>query len=65
MLAFINLITDKPDWHRKVFDDETLAKWNTEVMQLDWKKAGVTHGDFSRKMFDYVSLSLFLATTSD
>ena len=55
MLAFINLITDKPDWHHKVFDNEILAKWNAEAMELDWKKAGVLHGDFSGDMFNYVS----------
>ena len=65
MLAFINLITDKPEWHRKIFDEEILAKWNAEVMELDWKKAGVMHGDFSERMFDYVSLSPLLKAQTE
>ena len=56
MLTFVNSITDKPDWNRKVFEEEILTKWKVEALEMDWKKAGVVHGDFSEKMFDYVSL---------
>ncbi|KAJ3514899.1 hypothetical protein NMY22_g14595 [Coprinellus aureogranulatus] len=32
MLQFMNLVTDKPDWQRKVFDDEIIAKWRAETV---------------------------------
>jgi hypothetical protein len=31
MMAFINTITDKPDWETKVFDDKIVAKWREEA----------------------------------
>jgi hypothetical protein len=31
MYWFINSITDKPDWERKVFDDVVVARWRAEV----------------------------------
>jgi hypothetical protein len=27
MISFINAITDKPDWHKKVFDNLITSKW--------------------------------------
>ncbi|SPO01965.1 uncharacterized protein DNG_04638 [Cephalotrichum gorgonifer] len=30
MLAFVDEITDKPEWERKVFDDEIVEKWRAE-----------------------------------
>ncbi|KAJ2923671.1 hypothetical protein H1R20_g13422, partial [Candolleomyces eurysporus] len=45
MLRFINLITDKQEWHKKVFDDSIVAKWRAEV-----KSSGE---DFTEKMFEY------------
>lgn len=48
MLEFINLITDKPDWGRKIFDEGIVQKWRLE---------SAAHGaDFSEKMFDFVSI---------
>lgn len=47
MLSFINLITDKPEWDRKVFDEEIVGKWRQEASAND--------ADFSGKMFDFVS----------
>ncbi|PPR02043.1 hypothetical protein CVT24_011203 [Panaeolus cyanescens] len=45
MLRFMNAITDKPDWHVKVCDDDIVKKWKAEVLA-----SGI---DFSRKMFKY------------
>lgn len=32
MIGFINVITDKPEWTRKVFDEEIVAKWRAEAL---------------------------------
>ncbi|RXW15496.1 hypothetical protein EST38_g10359 [Candolleomyces aberdarensis] len=45
ILKFINLITDKQEWHKKVFDDSIVANWRAEV-----KSSGE---DFTEKMFEY------------
>jgi hypothetical protein len=55
MLFFVNAITDKPEWYRKVHDKNVVAKWEHEAKGLDWSKVGLEHGDMSTKMFDYVS----------
>lgn len=34
MLGVMNAITDKPDWHKKVFDDEIVAKWKQEACAI-------------------------------
>ena len=31
-MDMINRITDKPDWQKKVFDEEIVAKWRTEFL---------------------------------
>lgn len=31
MMAFIGDVTDKPEWERKVFDEEIVAKWREEA----------------------------------
>jgi hypothetical protein len=33
MLRFMDTVTDKPDWHVKVFDDEIVQKWKKEVSE--------------------------------
>ncbi|KAF2280444.1 uncharacterized protein EI97DRAFT_439458 [Westerdykella ornata] len=53
MLAFMNEITDKPEWTRKVFNESIVKKWKSETMTMDWDKAGIPMGDFSGRMFDY------------
>ncbi len=58
MLFFMNDITDKPDWQRKVHDPNIVAKWRDEINQLDWDAKVIDHGDMSANMFDYVSASL-------
>ncbi|KAK7966271.1 uncharacterized protein PG986_000548 [Apiospora aurea] len=49
MLDFVNQITDKPDWHRKVSDEQIVQKWKEEAVQFD-----ETLDDFylSEKMFE-------------
>ncbi|KAK8067304.1 hypothetical protein PG997_014051 [Apiospora hydei] len=49
MLAFVNQITDKPDWHRKVLDEQIVQKWKEEAVRFD-----ETLDDFylSEKMFE-------------
>ncbi len=32
MIGFINVITDKPEWTRKVFDEKIVAKWRAEAL---------------------------------
>ncbi|KAK7709768.1 hypothetical protein SLS64_006009 [Diaporthe eres] len=34
MLGVMNALTDKPDWHKKVFDEEIVAKWKQEACAL-------------------------------
>jgi hypothetical protein len=52
MLEFITAISDKPEWERKVFDEEIVSKW---------RKEGVVYSEdlddemLSEKMFDFVS----------
>ncbi|KAF5858576.1 hypothetical protein ETB97_004261 [Aspergillus alliaceus] len=47
MLHLMNEVTDKPQWELKVFDDEIVARWRTEVSQN-------TTLDISEQMLDYV-----------
>src|SRR5438105_339969 len=53
MTYFIDTITDKPDWESKVYDEEIVEKWRKEALFPDT-------GNFSKKMFDYVSYGTFL-----
>ncbi|TVY78455.1 hypothetical protein LSUE1_G006514 [Lachnellula suecica] len=43
MMAIMAKLTDKPDWHKKVFDDGILAKWRKEALEYPdealWKLA--------------------------
>lgn len=45
MVAFMDIITDKPEWRRKVFDEDIIQKWKTECLGKNW--------DFSEQMFKY------------
>lgn len=63
MMAVMDLLTDKPDWHIKVFDDEIAEKWRQEA--LAWpdddlrRRLGVSDncppGLLDRESVDYVS----------
>ncbi|KAF2741238.1 hypothetical protein EJ04DRAFT_480445 [Polyplosphaeria fusca] len=33
MLALINALTDKPEWNKKVFDEDIVEKWHEEALQ--------------------------------
>src|SRR6266699_3157487 len=32
MMVTVDQITDKPEWRRKVFDEEIVAKWRTQAI---------------------------------
>lgn len=34
MMIVMDRLTDKPDWHRKVYDEEIVSKWTDEAMAL-------------------------------
>lgn len=48
MMAVMNELTDKPDWERKVFDEEIAAKWKSEALEKN---------NFTEAMFDWVYLA--------
>ena len=54
MLKLINELSDKPEWWRKVKDDEIAAKWKKEALEMDWG-AIQRWGDFTPAMADAVS----------
>lgn len=54
MLDFITQITDKPEWDRKVFDDEIVSKWKSEACRFD---PSCDDHFLSQDMFTYVRLS--------
>jgi hypothetical protein len=35
MMNIMDRLTDKPDWEKKVFDEEIVAKWRKEAMEVD------------------------------
>ncbi|GJC80754.1 hypothetical protein ColLi_03592 [Colletotrichum liriopes] len=53
MLWFIEQITNKPNWHVKVFNDDIASKWKTEVMAVDWSTVELKHAHFNDAMFDW------------
>jgi hypothetical protein len=70
MMHVMDKLTDKVDWHEKVFDDKIVAKWRVEALaypdEVLWTLA-VTSRDFnvsspltgimSEKAFDYVCMN--------
>lgn len=54
MLQFIEEITNKPDWWKKVHNEEIASRWKAEVLGMDWA-AYIKHGDFLPTMADAVS----------
>ena len=60
MMAFINEVTDKPEWERKVFDEGIVAKWREEASA----RPEELNGDvvLSNEMFNFVGLLLFQFT---
>lgn len=52
MMEFMNQITDKPEWDRKVFDEGIVNTWHDEAM----KQALIDEDVYmSEQMFDYVT----------
>ncbi|GLB35530.1 putative protein of unknown function (DUF4246) [Lyophyllum shimeji] len=47
MLQFMNQLTDKPNWHQKVFDETITSKWKAET--LEW---GEDDGDHEHRNKD-------------
>lgn len=35
MLALMNMLTDKLNWHKDVFDDNVISKWREEALTMD------------------------------
>ncbi|KAF2108294.1 hypothetical protein BDV96DRAFT_616369 [Lophiotrema nucula] len=58
MLDFMTQITDKPEWERKVFDEEIVGKWKEEGVR--WDEELDENGDWwlSEKMFECCMLEL-------
>lgn len=56
MLEFMGQITDKPEWQRKVHDEEIVRKWREEAAR-EIDVDGIQDVYLSEQMFDYVSLA--------
>ncbi|KAJ8131740.1 hypothetical protein O1611_g1883 [Lasiodiplodia mahajangana] len=53
MMEFMNQITDKPEWERKVFDEEIVKAWREEAMGPKAQEIDLDGDVFmSEKMFD-------------
>ncbi|KAF2442510.1 hypothetical protein P171DRAFT_364692 [Karstenula rhodostoma CBS 690.94] len=51
MMGVMDRLTDKPEWGRKVFDEDIVAKWKKEAM--DMFKDEPPEMQFSENMWDY------------
>lgn len=60
MLDFINRITDRPGWERKVFDEAITAQWRAEACV--WRE-DLNDVFLSSTMFDYVSVFICCMAT--
>jgi hypothetical protein len=47
MMRVMNLLTDKPEWDRKVFNDDILTKWRSEALSQ-------SHNVLSDRCMDWV-----------
>ena len=47
MIELMNQITEKPDWNRKVFDENITQKWRQEALDAE-------NVDVTEKMLDWV-----------
>lgn len=54
MLKFLNELSDKPEWWKKVKNDEIAAKWKKEALETNWASY-LKHADFTPAMADAVS----------
>lgn len=53
MIALMSELSDKPEWTRKVFDEEIVEKWKQEAMEM--AKSQAEERKITEKMFDFVS----------
>lgn len=53
MIAFVGEITDKPEWERKIVDEEIGRKWRKEREEKE--KTTAPERALMEKMFEYVS----------
>lgn len=66
MMSVMDSLTDKEDWHKKVFDDGIISKWREEAMSIPdedfvqlavrdkrWNENSL-HGIMTANTFDYV-----------
>ncbi|PVH93126.1 hypothetical protein DM02DRAFT_542188 [Periconia macrospinosa] len=51
MINVIGQLTDKPDWRKKIMDEEIVNKWKNEAIER-WQDEPVEK-QFSEKMFEY------------
>ncbi|KAK3904892.1 hypothetical protein C8A05DRAFT_13257 [Staphylotrichum tortipilum] len=63
MMMVMDLLTDKPDWHIKVFDDEIAEKWRQEALawpdaDLMYRFASCPAGILDRESVDFCILEL-------
>lgn len=54
MMWFMEQITNKPDWHTKVFNEDIVAKWKTELFAVAWTTTDLEHAYVDEAMFVWV-----------
>lgn len=74
MMIVMDQLTDKVDWHIKVFDDAIAEKWIEEalalpvgplyddIVQLEWNKPKRLRSILNRKCLEYVRLQSLTTT---
>lgn len=52
MMSVMDRLTDKPDWHKKVFDEEIISKWRMEAMLIPDEQFHIlaTRGKYSYRV---------------
>ena len=55
MINVISHLTDKPEWYDKVYREDIVQKWRSEMLELP---------DFTEKMVDWVGFSWRSTTRS-
>lgn len=56
MMSFMDTLTDKEEWHKKVFDEEIVAKWHEEARQIPDQHFRDMVGD-GDKLGEHVNMS--------
>ena len=64
MLKVIEELTNKPEWWRKVMDDEIADRWKQEMLVMDWA-AYRRFGDFIPAMADTVRVTNMPCTSRE